>query len=315
MFGKKARFSSRKIEYSSDNRILKDSETCICNPGCNEKQNSYTKTESVDQQNGCILTQDDRAQNHDEGAQNRNERVQNQNERALNHDECAQNQNERAQNQNERAQNHDEHAQNQNERAQNHAARAQNQNQRAQNHNEHAQNQNERALNHDERAQNQNERAQNQNERAQTLIERVQYENQKKRVQYQNQNGHTENQNDIDNSTMDVSYISSMPERISSQSLSSKSLKNSQAINNAKEQKFLNTIIIIACIAVITVAPGTIYSQFWSTADAELNPETNRILAAVIFSTVSLNFAVNPFVYVLRLKRYRKTFKLVYGCD
>ncbi len=394
MFGKKARYSSRQIEYSSDNRILKDGEICICNPGCIEKQNSYTKTESICEQDGCILTQDDRAQNQYEGAraQNQNERVQNQNERGLNHDERAQNHDQRAQYQNERAQNHDEHAlnqnehaQNQNKRAQNHDARAQNQNQRAQNHHEHAQNQNERALNHDERAQNQNERAQNHDEhalnqneyaqnqneraqnhdaraqnqnqraqnhdehaqnqneraqnhderaqnqneraqnhderaqhhdeRAQTLIECVQYENQKKRVQYQNQNGHTENQNDIDNSTMDVSHISSMPERISSQSLSSKSLKNSQAINNAKEQKFLNTIIIIVCIAVITVAPGTIYSQFWATAVAELNPETNRILAAVIFSTVSLNFAVNPFVYVLRLKRYRKTFKMVYGCD
>jgi cation transport ATPase len=234
MFGKKAASSSRQGEYSSNKRILKDGETCFCNPGCTEKQNSYAKIESVNQQDGCILTPDDRSENYDE-------RAQNQNERAQNHDEHAQNQNERVQTQNERVQYG--HAKNQNERVE--------------------------CLNHPVRNQ----------------INR----SQRRDIGY--------------NSTMNVFQISS------------KSLKNSQAINNAKEQKFLNTIIIIACIAVVTVAPATIYTQFYATAVAELNPEANMILAAVLISILSLNFAVNPFVYVLRLKRYRKTFKLVYGWD
>ncbi len=182
---------------------------------------------------------------------------------------------------------------------------------RAENHDEGAQNQNERAQNHDERAQNHDEHAQNQNERAQTQNESVQYghaKNQNERVECLNhpvrdQINRSQSQDIGNNSTMNVFQISS------------KSPKNSQAINTAKEQKFLNTIIIIACIAVVTVAPATIYSQLYATAVAELNPEANMILDAVLLSIFSLNFAVNPFVYVLRLKRYRKTFKLVYGWD
>ncbi|CAB3980908.1 Uma2 family endonuclease [Paramuricea clavata] len=201
-------------------------------------------------------------------------------ERAQNQDNCAQNGIERVQRLDERAQNQNHRAQNQYERAKIENERAESQSERDQSLDERAENQNHRAEKQNDRAQNPYERAGIENERAENLNQRAQYKNE--RVENQNERAQRE----------DFS--------------SNKTPKNSQVINNTKEQKFLNTIIIISCFAVVTVIPGTIYILLSGT-------ETNMILV-VISAIYSLNFAANPFVYCLRLKRYRKTFKIVYGC-
>jgi hypothetical protein len=149
--------------------------------------------------------------------------------------------------------------------------RAENQNHRAEKLNDRAQSQSECGEIDSERAKNRNQRAQNKNERARSENERAQRE--------------------------DLS--------------SNKRPKNSQVINNTKEQKFLNTIIIIACISVATVTPRSIYIQLRGTG---VSSDTNSILLVVGGAIFCLNFTANPFVYCLRLKRYRKTFKMVYGC-
>ena len=73
-----------------------------------------------------------------------------------------------------------------------------------------------------------------------------------------------------------------------------------------KEKKFLSTVIIIAFVAVITIVPETIVFLYRSHVH-----EFFTVLAKVI---ICLNFAVNPFIYCWRLERYRKTFKMVFGC-
>ena len=153
----------------------------------------------------------------------------------------------------------------------------------------------------DERAENQNHRAEKRNDRAQSRSECGEINNERAK----NHNQGVQNKNE---------RAGSENERAQREDLSSnKRPKNSQVMNNTKEQKFLNTIIIIACIAVVTVMPGTIYGYLdgWVIS----SPDKNRILTAVLVVIFCLNFAVNPFVYCFRLKRYRKTFKMVYGCQ
>ena len=93
------------------------------------------------------------------------------------------------------------------------------------------------------------------------------------------------------------------------------SLKNSAVIKNAQEQKFLNTILIIALVVVITVFPATIICQVWLMLEKlQDNQRTTNIVFPVAWAIFSFNFAVNPFIYFFRLKRYRKTFKIIYCC-
>ena len=205
-------------------------------------------------------------------------------------------------NNNERARSQNDRAQIRIERAQIQKSRAQNQNERAPNQIERAPNQNERAPNQNERAQNQNERAQSQDERAQSQVERAQSQDDGAQSQVE----HAQNRND---------RAQSQGERRQSQNERAQSHnKNSQLVHNAKEQKFLTTIIIIALIAVLTALPGTIFFQVMSVSDSAGSTETKRIVTVVFIGIFCLNFAVNPLVYCLRLKRYRETFKIVYGC-
>ncbi|CAB3980912.1 phosphatidylinositol 4-kinase PIK1a [Paramuricea clavata] len=221
-------------------------------------------------------------------------------EGAQNQDNIVQNGSKRAKCQSERAQSFmDERAENQNHRAEKRNDRSQNDCERTEIGNERAKCRSERAQNLDERAENQNHRAEKLNDRVQSQsecgeIDSERAKNRNQRAQNKNKRAGSEN------------------ERAQREDLSSdKRPKNSQIISNTKEQKFLNTIIIIACIAVVTVTPRSIYVQLRGTG---VSSDTNSILVVVGGAIFCLNFAANPFVYCLRLKRYRKTFKMVYGC-
>ena len=76
-----------------------------------------------------------------------------------------------------------------------------------------------------------------------------------------------------------------------------------------KEKKFLNTIILIACVTFFCIVPFMVVSPINS------NPSNMRgnILVIEIFAKIfsfffCANVAVNPKNYVLRLPNYRKTF-------
>ena len=227
-----------------------------------------------------------------------NNHVKNGIERDQSLDERAQIQYERDEIENERAESQSERDQSLVERAENKNHRAQNQHERAEIENLRAESQSEREF-LDERAESQNHRAEKQNDRAQNPYERAEIENE--RAESYNQRAQDKDER-----------VESENERAQREDLySNKTPKNTQVINNTKEQKFLNTIIIIACIAVVTVMPGTIYSLL---SGRGVHSEGNSILSVVGIAIFCLNFAANPFVYCLRLKRYRETFKMVYGC-
>ena len=211
--------------------------------------------------------------------------------------ESVQSQDKRAQSEDERAQSQYEHAQNQCERGQSVYQRAKNQDERAKSHHQRARNKYKRAQSMEERANARDQRDQSQSKRA------------------ENQDDFAHIQPDIQNKsgTIGTRNSSILQKHVLFHNPLSKSHKAAQPVNNAKEQRFLNTIIIIACIAVLTVLAGTIGAQFQEMI-LEKRPQMHRILKPILFMIYCLNFTVNPFIYCLRLKQYRKTFQIVYGC-
>jgi hypothetical protein len=89
---------------------------------------------------------------------------------------------------------------------------------------------------------------------------------------------------------------------------STKRSKNSQVVQNQKEQTFLNITIIITCITIVTVTPGSVNDKRFKAARCK-----NVVFRAVAMAILSLNFAFGPFVYFILPERYWKTFKLMYG--
>ena len=86
-----------------------------------------------------------------------------------------------------------------------------------------------------------------------------------------------------------------------------------QEIRILKEKRFLKTIIIIACIAVVCTLPFLVRYLLCSfvgfMAD---NLQAKTISFTVCVCIYQLNFAVNPLIYILRLPNYRRTFYLLY---
>ena len=81
-----------------------------------------------------------------------------------------------------------------------------------------------------------------------------------------------------------------------------------QTIRILKERRFLNTIIILACIAFVCTVPPLIISAIYIFQDLE----RSKIYDRIIVSILQINFAVNPLIYIIRLPNYRKTFYLIY---
>ena len=85
-----------------------------------------------------------------------------------------------------------------------------------------------------------------------------------------------------------------------------------QQMRILKEKKFLRTIIIIACIAVICVLPSMMFFQTSALLDLNGRKLSTIIVTKTFLCIFCINFAVNPLIYVLRLPNYRKTFYLLY---
>ena len=79
-----------------------------------------------------------------------------------------------------------------------------------------------------------------------------------------------------------------------------------QEIRNLQEKRFLNTIIIIASLAVGCVVPFAFVHLCIS------KHKMSEVLDAALLFIFYTNFAVNPVIYIIRLPNYRKTFYLLY---
>lgn len=78
-----------------------------------------------------------------------------------------------------------------------------------------------------------------------------------------------------------------------------------------KEKKFLTTIIVIASIHVVCMLPFLMLYQL-VILPGLLEEPLAQIIMITCSSLFFCNFAVNPFIYIVRLTNYRKTFYLLY---
>ncbi|XP_028402038.1 melanocortin receptor 5-like [Dendronephthya gigantea] len=80
-----------------------------------------------------------------------------------------------------------------------------------------------------------------------------------------------------------------------------------QEIRILQEKRFLNTIILVACVVAVCMIPASIFHQLLLFRSLE-----EKIILIVFNSLYYINFAVNPLIYVMRLPNYRKTFLRLY---
>ena len=85
-----------------------------------------------------------------------------------------------------------------------------------------------------------------------------------------------------------------------------------QEMRILKEKRFLNTIVIIACIAFVCTVPSLIFFLFgkYMSIDFENPASVMALMLSLYIFQVSL--AVNPLIYILRLPSYRKSFYSLY---
>ena len=81
-----------------------------------------------------------------------------------------------------------------------------------------------------------------------------------------------------------------------------------------KERQFLKTIIIISLVAVATLSPIIVLEEvIYVFSLKSFSDETSCKILKRIFSTIfHANFVVNPFIYIWRLPKYRRTFYSLY---
>ncbi len=86
-----------------------------------------------------------------------------------------------------------------------------------------------------------------------------------------------------------------------------------QQIRILKEKKFLNTILLIACVAFLSTVPSIVFFQIYDSLGWSNDILVVKTIVLKIFTVIFYtNFAVNPIIYVIRLPNYRKTFYLLY---
>lgn len=91
-------------------------------------------------------------------------------------------------------------------------------------------------------------------------------------------------------------------------SQNSTSIENqAEEIRILKEKRFLNTIVLVACVVAVCIYPVSILDQVLYFRGRE-----EKILSIIFNSLFYINFAVNPLIYALRLPNYRKTFLRLY---
>ena len=84
--------------------------------------------------------------------------------------------------------------------------------------------------------------------------------------------------------------------------------QRNQCQSRSIQREFLKTIIMVALIQIFTIVPPSVGS---------LTNSFSRVGAVTIWDVIflqmySLNFAINPFLYIWRLKNYRRTFCLLF---
>ena len=79
-----------------------------------------------------------------------------------------------------------------------------------------------------------------------------------------------------------------------------------------KEAQFLKTIILVACIAFVCTVPSMIFFQITDLLGVRKDILVFQTFSKMFMCLFYMNFAANPFIYVIRLPKYRKTFHILF---
>lgn len=81
------------------------------------------------------------------------------------------------------------------------------------------------------------------------------------------------------------------------------------------ETRFLFTIAIVCSVLMITIMPTLgLQATYVILGDFIMGRKKPKTIKSIFLTLLSANFAINPIVYVVRLPKYRKTFKKLYFC-
>jgi uncharacterized membrane protein len=81
--------------------------------------------------------------------------------------------------------------------------------------------------------------------------------------------------------------------------------QQSRSRNRALQEEFVKTIMIVAFIEIFTLVPKSVYALIYRWSD------DFSVVNLIFFEMHLINFAINPLLYIWRLKNYRKTFRLI----
>ena len=93
----------------------------------------------------------------------------------------------------------------------------------------------------------------------------------------------------------------------------SDSVKRMMKLRLKKKKHFLTTVLIINVVLVFGIIPTVIGSHFMFKSDGTIKRSSELVLPFTVI-LFFLNMAANPFLYIWRLPKYRRTFFVMYCC-
>ena len=116
-----------------------------------------------------------------------------------------------------------------------------------------------------------------------------------------------------------ATYISLRKQRkrlLSGETTDSATNRRLQETRLRSEKNFMVTTAIVCSILAVTLLPMLVNALLFTGLVPEtvtkVSPKVRNVISCTIMILVTINFAINPFIYVWRLPKYRKTFKKLY---
>ncbi len=81
--------------------------------------------------------------------------------------------------------------------------------------------------------------------------------------------------------------------------------QHNRSRNRALQEEFVKTIMIVAFVQLLTLIPSSVYGVICSW-------QKFSVIATMTVVLYLLNFSINPFLYIWRLRNYRQTFRLIF---
>ena len=96
-------------------------------------------------------------------------------------------------------------------------------------------------------------------------------------------------------------------------STKSETSKKMMKLRLRNQNRFFTTVLIINVVLIFGTIPTLVGTHLSYTLEGDVSPSVDALsfIADILFF---LNMAVNPFLYIWRLPKYRKTFLLMYCC-